>query len=103
MKEPKLIEQYADNGEHSHWHLIDEIGQVLWSSFPEETIAKGEKIISSSINSSFSFEDFKDIFTLGFDKGFSESESQNNGDSEGSNLEIITNRSYEKWSKSNKL
>lgn len=45
MKKPILDEQFADNGEHSHWHLIDsEEGMVLWSSFPEETIAKGQKI-----------------------------------------------------------
>lgn len=48
MKKPILVEQYADNGEFSHWHLIEpEDGGVLWSSFPEETKAQGQKIISS--------------------------------------------------------
>lgn len=42
---PLLIECFADNGEFSHWHLINpETGTVLWSSFPEETLAGGEKI-----------------------------------------------------------
>lgn len=30
MKEPKVVERFADNGEHSHWELIDENGNVLW-------------------------------------------------------------------------
>lgn len=46
-KTPILVEQYADNGEFSHLHLIEqETGEVLWSSFPKETIAKGQKIKS---------------------------------------------------------
>lgn len=50
MDKPIIIEQYADNGEFSHWHLIkEETGEVLWSSFPEETIAQGQKIISSNL------------------------------------------------------
>ena len=36
MKEPKVIEMFADNGEHSHWQLIDEHGEVLWSEEPTE-------------------------------------------------------------------
>lgn len=28
---PILVERYADNGEHSHWELIDESGSLLWS------------------------------------------------------------------------
>ena len=37
MKEPKVIEKFADNGEHSHWKLIDdETGEVLWSEEPKE-------------------------------------------------------------------
>lgn len=50
MNKPIIVEQYADNGEFSHWHLIKvETGEVLWSSFPEETIAQGQKIISSNL------------------------------------------------------
>lgn len=45
---PIIIEQYSDNGQFSHWHLIDEsTGSVLWSSFPEETLAKGQRIIET--------------------------------------------------------
>ena len=36
MKEPKVIERFADNGEHSHWQLIDENGEILWSEEPTE-------------------------------------------------------------------
>lgn len=36
MKEPKVIEIFADNGEHSHWQLIDENGEILWSEEPNE-------------------------------------------------------------------
>ena len=39
IQEPKpfLVEAFADNGEHSHWRLIDNnTGDLLWSSFPEE-------------------------------------------------------------------
>jgi len=45
---PIVSEQFADNGEHSHWHLIGSDGEILWSSAPEETITRGQKIISSS-------------------------------------------------------
>lgn len=41
-----VVEQFADNGELSHYHLTNaDTGEVLWSSFPEETIARGEKIV----------------------------------------------------------
>ena len=34
---PIVSEAFADNGEHSHWRLIDpETGKLLWSEFPEE-------------------------------------------------------------------
>lgn len=36
MKEPKVIEMFADNGEHSHWQLVDENGEILWSEEPTE-------------------------------------------------------------------
>ena len=29
VKKPILAERYADNGEHSHWELIDETGRVV--------------------------------------------------------------------------
>ena len=31
MNKPTIIERFADNGEHSHWELIDtSTGNVLW-------------------------------------------------------------------------
>ena len=32
----KLVRRYSDNGEFSHWELIDEWGQVLWSNGEDE-------------------------------------------------------------------
>lgn len=49
MEKPVLVEQYSDNGEFSHWHLVDKDGSVLWSSFPEETEARGQKISSLNV------------------------------------------------------
>lgn len=32
MKKPEIIEKFTDNGEHSHWILIDSnTGEILWS------------------------------------------------------------------------
>lgn len=32
MNKPTIIERFADNGEHSHWELINsDTGEVLWS------------------------------------------------------------------------
>ncbi|MBS5701318.1 MAG: hypothetical protein KHX11_20040 [Bacteroides cellulosilyticus] len=44
MNKPKVIEKFADNGEHSHWELIDsDTGIVLWSEMsPEEEIIEIE-------------------------------------------------------------
>jgi hypothetical protein len=34
---PIVCEAFADNGEHSHWRLIDpKTGKLLWSELPEE-------------------------------------------------------------------
>ena len=34
---PVVNEVFADNGEHSHWELIDSgTGKVIWSECPEE-------------------------------------------------------------------
>ena len=50
MTEPKIIEVFSDNGDFSHWHLINiENGEVLWSSFQEETLAMGQKIANPEI------------------------------------------------------
>lgn len=50
MNKPILDEQFSDNGEHSHWHLINSEGEVLWSDFPEETRARGQKIESEEFS-----------------------------------------------------
>lgn len=45
MSKPIIVDQFADNGQFSHWHLIHPTtGAVLWSSCPAETIARGEQI-----------------------------------------------------------
>lgn len=37
MNKPEIIEVYDDNGEHSHWELIDsDTGVKLWSEDPVE-------------------------------------------------------------------
>lgn len=37
MKKPYVLECFADNGEHSHWELLNsETGETLWSENPEE-------------------------------------------------------------------
>lgn len=39
MKKPIIVERFSDNGEHSHWALIDsKTGELIWSEAPEEEI-----------------------------------------------------------------
>lgn len=45
MEEPKVNEIFADNGEHSHWQLIDANGKILWSEEPIEVKAKKERVM----------------------------------------------------------
>lgn len=44
MNKPKVVERFADNGEHSHWELINsDTGDVLWSEIsPEDEIIEIE-------------------------------------------------------------
>lgn len=57
---PLIEEQFADNGGHSHYHLIDtDTGEILWSSFPEETIARGRKIKGYTNSKESIFNDIK--------------------------------------------
>jgi hypothetical protein len=45
---PIIQEVFADNGEHSHWTLIDpNNGEKLWSADPEECKAMGYPVISA--------------------------------------------------------
>jgi len=47
MEKPVVNEVFTDNGEHSHWNLIDaETGENLWSEFPEEDLARGHPVKS---------------------------------------------------------
>ena len=47
MKEPKVIERFADNGGHSHYELIDiETHEVLWS---EDTEALSQHNVSDML------------------------------------------------------
>lgn len=63
---PILEDVYADNGEISHYHLIDpRAGEILWSSDPEETIARGGRIHRSPVD----VEKLKDAFEAGKDYG----------------------------------
>jgi hypothetical protein len=32
--QPIIIERFADNGEHSHWQLVNSEGEILWSEDP---------------------------------------------------------------------
>ncbi|MEB3150552.1 MAG: hypothetical protein VKL60_16260 [Sphaerospermopsis sp.] len=37
MNRPTVVERYADNGEHSHWDLIDtDTGETLWTGDTEQ-------------------------------------------------------------------
>ncbi len=36
MEKPTIVERFADNGEHSHWELVDtETSVVLWTESEE--------------------------------------------------------------------
>lgn len=46
MKKPILNEKFADNGEHSHWELIDaNTGEVLWEEI--DTVLPQADVIKS--------------------------------------------------------
>ena len=47
MKEPKVIEIFADNGEHSHWQLVNEMGEVVWSEDPSEITSTDQSDLSN--------------------------------------------------------
>ena len=48
MKKPEVIEVYADNGQLSHYALVDtETGNKLWSEAPEECEAMGHPVVNN--------------------------------------------------------
>ena len=72
MKKPEVIEVYADNGQLSHYALIDtETGNKLWSEEPEECKAMGYPVVNNdcihSVMSSYNFA-YIYIERKGFDK-----------------------------------
>ena len=49
--EPKVIEVFSDNGEHSHWTLINpESGVKLWSEDPQECKSMGYPVTEAIAN-----------------------------------------------------
>lgn len=62
MKKPEVIEVYADNGQLSHYALVDvETGNKLWSEAPEECEAMGYPVVNNdcihSVSDSFTAND----------------------------------------------
>ena len=54
MKKPFLEDHKADNGEHSHWNLIDsETGELLWTEDSEEEMAQNGRSVKRSHNSGY--------------------------------------------------
>ena len=54
MEKPFLEDHKADNGEHSHWNLIDsETGELLWTEDPEEEMAQNGRSVKRSHNSGY--------------------------------------------------
>ena len=50
MEKPTVIEVYADNGELSHYALIDtKTGEKIWSENPEECSAMGYPVKSVNV------------------------------------------------------
>lgn len=74
---PTVIEAYCDNGEFSHFLLINtDTGAVLWSADPIETIASGQKIEPSGQLNCMQMAIHKNAK----DKGFYDEENPNFGE-----------------------
>lgn len=71
MKKPIVNEVFTDNGEHSHWNLIDaETGENLWSESSEENelLAQLDKWIKECSKTSEMFKNNNmDIASMGSD------------------------------------
>jgi hypothetical protein len=51
MKKPTIIERFTDNGEHSHYSLIEtETGDLLWSEAPEEETQQVKNLSLSDVS-----------------------------------------------------
>lgn len=64
---PTLIEKFADNGQHSHWSLVDsETGKVLWeegSTLPSE-VQKFHRVFDDYVHDSYLSPEGGDIFKV---------------------------------------
>lgn len=73
MEKPKLVEKFADNGEHSHWELVDnKTGQMLWREndpMDEKVIIEGHKFRRGDICDIYDIERDKQMF-FNRDAGF---------------------------------
>lgn len=59
MNKPTLKECFADNGEHSHWELIDtDTGKVLWTEEEKDCI-EFKSIKSIKQGNGLCFDDFR--------------------------------------------
>lgn len=43
MNKPIVVERFADNGEHSHWELLGDDQQILWTEEAEMECGKNIK------------------------------------------------------------
>lgn len=73
MNKPEVVERFTDNGEHSHWELINpSTGDVLWSEVsPEDEIIEieGRKFRRGDIYDIYECERDKTMF-LNREAGF---------------------------------
>lgn len=46
MNKPTIVEVFADDGQHSHWQLLDtDTGEALWSEDPVEDAARKDQSV----------------------------------------------------------
>jgi hypothetical protein len=51
MKKPTIVEKFADNGEHSHWELINsETSETLWIEDNRDPLKPIEEFIKEQIS-----------------------------------------------------
>jgi hypothetical protein len=72
---PEIIEVFADNGEHSHWRLVDETGKTIWNeSHPsapnEKEIMNMGVVFSQNENFKHSGENYRSGLGFGYCCGY---------------------------------
>ena len=72
MNRPTIVERFADNGDHSHYALIDtETGELLWSEAPEEEIQELiDKSPTGSCMNIISEEGLSELYRIAYNDGF---------------------------------